>query len=158
MSFLRLLHSASWTSFGEKKNCASRSIRSCQYPMTAQQPWHQYCLHFDTLTSRWDSERHTGEHWPGNYPHAWTWAFAWRPSGCESRSPPSSPGGRTQRWYALWCTSGRARNPPPSWISWLPVRGDKTEKRTWASVPSHHSRFKQVTLLESIFDGQSPQL
>ena len=29
-------------------NCASRSILSCQYVMTAHQPWHQYCLLFDT--------------------------------------------------------------------------------------------------------------
>lgn len=66
--------------------------------------------------------RHELRHWPGNCLHAWTWASAWHPSNCESRSPRSSPGGRTRRWCALWYTSGPAHIPPPLWISRRPVK------------------------------------
>lgn len=69
------------------------------------------------------------EHWPGNYLHAWTWASAWHPSGCGSRSPPSTPWGRRRRWCAPWCTSGQVRIPPPSRLFRLPVIKQNKQSR-----------------------------
>lgn len=92
--------------------------------------WHLTSVHFKV--------RQRAAYWPGNYLHAWTWAFVWHPWGCESRFPLSNPGGRTQRWYALWYTSGRVHIPPPSWILGLPVKNNEAETQVAQTLKLPH--------------------
>lgn len=137
-------------------NCAPlRSILSRQ--RLTKPPQLMWVMPFALWTRGFEDE-----HWPGNYLHAWTWASAWHPSGCGSRSPLSTPWGRRRRWCAPWCTSGQVRIPPPSRLFRLPVIKQNKQSRdrgdSGPSVTSHRPRSKQVTLLESIFDGQSPRL
>lgn len=82
------------------------------------------------------SKQQASEHWPGNCLHAWTWASVWHPSGYESRSPLSTPGGRTRRWYARWYTSGQVHIPPPSWVLRLETCKEKQRVDTGDSGPS----------------------